>query len=106
MPTLVDTNILLRSIQPSHPMHSVAVRALEALLAKGEPLCLAIQNVAEFWNAATRPVSANGLGYSHEKTREDIDRLEEFFEILSERLVIRGLERPRDDRRYQRRPGS
>ena len=30
-PTLIDTNILLRSVQPSHPMHAVAVRALEVL---------------------------------------------------------------------------
>jgi hypothetical protein len=27
-------------------------RALETLLAREEPLCIAIQNVAEFWNAA------------------------------------------------------
>jgi predicted nucleic acid-binding protein len=63
MPILIDTNILLRSVQPSHPMHAVAVRALETLLAGDEPLCIAIQNVAEFWNAATRPVAYNGLGF-------------------------------------------
>jgi predicted nucleic acid-binding protein len=84
MATLVDTNILLRSVQPSHPMHAAAVRALEALLAKEEPLFLSIQNVAEFWNAATRPAAYNGLGYSHEQAREEIERLEGFFEILSE----------------------
>jgi predicted nucleic acid-binding protein len=84
MATLIDTNILLRTVQPSHPMHQVAVRALEVLLTTDEPLCLTIQNVAEFWNAATRPLSSNGLGYSHEKAKEEIDRLEGFFEILSE----------------------
>jgi hypothetical protein len=104
MVTLVDTNSLLRSIQPSHPIRSVAVRALEAQLAEEVPLCLTIQNVAEFW---TRPLSANGLGYSHEKAKEEIGRLTEFFEILSETLAsCAGLEGTRDDRRRQRRPGS
>jgi predicted nucleic acid-binding protein len=36
-----------------------------------------------FWNAATRPAAYNGLGYSHEQAREEIERLEGFFEILS-----------------------
>ena len=31
MPVLIDTNVLLRSVQPSHPMHVSAVRALEVL---------------------------------------------------------------------------
>jgi thiamine pyrophosphate-dependent acetolactate synthase large subunit-like protein len=62
MATLIATNILLRSVQPTHPMHSVAVHALETLLAREEPLVTALQNVAEFWNAATRPVVYNGLG--------------------------------------------
>jgi len=84
MSILIDTNILLRSVQPSHPMHSVAVRALEVLLSDEEPLCIAIQNVAEFWNAATRPLAQNGLGFTVEQAKEEIDRIEDFFEILSE----------------------
>jgi len=32
MSYLVDTNVLLRSVQTSHPMHSDAVRAIHLLL--------------------------------------------------------------------------
>ena len=64
MSILIDTNVLLRSVQPSHPMHAVAVRALETLLKREEPLFVALQNVAEFWNAATRPIANNGLEFT------------------------------------------
>lgn len=84
MAIFIDTNILLRAVQPSHPMHPVALRALETLLAGEEPLFIAIQNVAEFWNAATRPLVHNGLGLTVEKASEEIHRLEGFFQILSE----------------------
>jgi hypothetical protein len=30
-------------------MHAVAVRALEVLMKREEPLAIAVQNVAEFW---------------------------------------------------------
>jgi predicted nucleic acid-binding protein len=84
MSILIDTNILLRSVQPSHPMHAMALHAVELLLAGKEPLCITIQNVAEFWNSATRPVAQNGLGFTITRAAEDIGRLEYFFEILSE----------------------
>jgi len=32
MRILVDTNILLRAVQPSHPMHASAVRAMGILM--------------------------------------------------------------------------
>jgi predicted nucleic acid-binding protein len=67
MPILIDTNILLRSVQPSHPMHAGAVRALEVLMKREEALAVALQNVAEFWNAATRPAINNGLGFTIEE---------------------------------------
>ena len=84
MAILVDTNILLRSVQPDHPMHASAVRALAALLEREESLVVAIQNLAEFWNAATRPEASNGLGFSIEEARDEFLKLEEFFEVLHE----------------------
>ena len=84
MPLLIDTNILLRSVQPSHPMHPTALRALEALFKKEEPLAIAIQNVAEFWNVATRPVANNGLGFTIEEAQQELGRIEGFFLVLSE----------------------
>jgi predicted nucleic acid-binding protein len=64
MSVFVDTNILLRSIQPSDPSHEVAVRATSALMEAGEKLVVTPQVFAEFWYAATRPRAKNGLGLS------------------------------------------
>jgi predicted nucleic acid-binding protein len=49
-----------------------------------DPLVIAIQNVAEFWNAATRPLAVNGLGMTIDQVRGEVKRLEGFFEIVSE----------------------
>jgi len=84
MAVLIDTNVLLRAVQLSHPMHPVALRALEKLLAGPEPLFIAIQNVAEFWNAATRPLAGNWLGMTIEQAGAEVKQLESFFEIASE----------------------
>ena len=81
---LIDTNVLLRAVQPSHAMHASAVRALAILLEKEERLAVAIQNIAEFGNVATRPVDNNGLGFTIEAAQLEVARLEAFFEILSE----------------------
>ena len=56
MSVLIDTNVLLRSVQPSHPMHGPAVRTVAALIRDGEAVLITPQIVAEFWNVATRPV--------------------------------------------------
>ena len=65
MPTRIDTNILLRAVQPAHPMHAVAVAAPQRLMSQEEPLVITVQNVAEFWNAATRPVKYNNPATGH-----------------------------------------
>ncbi len=64
MSYLVDTNVLLRSVQPKHPMHKDAVTAALKLKQSGESLCIIPQNLIEFWAVATRPVTANGLELS------------------------------------------
>jgi len=84
MAILIDTNILLRSVQPEHPMNASAVRALAILMEREEPLVVSIQNIAEFWNTATRPEANNGLGFSIEETRDEVFKLEEFFAVLHE----------------------
>lgn len=84
MSVFVDTNILLRSIQPSHPMHERAVRQVASFIAQDEALVVTPQIVAEFWNVATRPIEHNGLGMGHEQTREELVRLEHFFSVLGE----------------------
>jgi hypothetical protein len=50
MSFLVDTNLLLRSSEPSHPMYPDASNAINILLKQGEQLCIIPQNLIEFWN--------------------------------------------------------
>ncbi len=62
MGVLVDTNILLRSVEPLHPKYSLAVGAVARLLAQATTVHFTLQNIAEFGNVATRPKDKNGLG--------------------------------------------
>ena len=84
MPTLIDTNILLRTVQTTHSMHAVALSALHHFMLQGEPLFITVQNVAEFWNAATRPEKYNGLGLTISEARTSLARLENLFQLLTE----------------------
>ncbi len=59
---LVDTNILLRISRRSDPQHMLVDTALARLAGQGTTLFYAHQNIAELWNAMTRPVARNGLG--------------------------------------------
>jgi predicted nucleic acid-binding protein len=97
MHCLLDTNILLRGLDRNHPQCHLVRRAILALRRKGNRLCLAPQNLIEFWAVATRPVDANGLGMSTEWAAAQLAKMKHFFAILPdsaealpewERLVI------------------
>jgi predicted nucleic acid-binding protein len=75
MPHLVDTNILLRSAQPAHPMHATATRAVRTLLARGDDMAFLPQNAREFWNVCTRPLASNGLGLSTAQADAELSRI-------------------------------
>ena len=57
---LVDTNILLRMTRRSDPQHQLVDGALARLASQGTILHYIHQNIAELWNAMTRPLSRNG----------------------------------------------
>jgi predicted nucleic acid-binding protein len=82
MPFLVDTNILLRSIDPSHPMNAIAVQALATLRGQGEQFCIVPQNLIEFWSVYTRPLERNGLGRTSEEAKVELAQLKTFFPLL------------------------
>jgi hypothetical protein len=67
MRVLVDTNVLLRSAQPSHPLCLQATHAVSKMIRQGDSVFFSPQNVGEFWNVATRPADKNGLGFSLEE---------------------------------------
>ena len=49
---LIDSNILIRWVQPSDPDYQIVESALEGLANQGAVLCYTSQNVAEPWNAS------------------------------------------------------
>jgi predicted nucleic acid-binding protein len=93
MAVLGDTNILLRLAQPHHPNAPIAARALRALRKGGETLHIEPQNVIEFWAVATRPIGANGLGFSIEETTAKIEALKRLFVLLPELPLQNAWER-------------
>lgn len=88
MSYLVDTNVLLRSVQKTHPLQSAAARAIRLLLARGEELSILPQNLIEFWAVATRPVVANGLGLTIDQTARRMGRLKTLFKLQPDTPAI------------------
>ncbi len=82
MRVLVDTNILLRSAQPNHPLCSQSTHAVAKLLRDQQAVFVSAQNIAEFWNVATRPAELNGLGLSHEEVLREVSSIEGMFTLL------------------------
>lgn len=81
MPTLADSNVLLRSLQRAHPMHIEAWRAIRILKRRGE-LFIAPQNIVELWVVATRPVAQNGLGISPIAAKVYLSRFKRFLPLV------------------------
>lgn len=82
--TLIDSNVLLRRAQRQSPHHQAARSSINRLHALGVPLYITSQNIIEFWNVATRPLEANGLGLSPEIAWERIKPFERFFRLAPE----------------------
>ncbi len=68
-------------------MHLPAVQAIATLMKRQVTLVVSIQNIAEFWNSATRPARNNGLGFSIEEAQVELAKLEGFFEVVHETLA-------------------
>lgn len=81
---LIDTNIIIRSLELDSPDRQVAADVLRTLKAQGRDLSLARQNLVEIWAVATRPPANNGLGKTTEEAIAELTRLKNVFRILSE----------------------
>jgi predicted nucleic acid-binding protein len=84
MAVLLDTNILIRLMNPQSPQAVIAEGALSALRTSGEELQITSQNLVEFWAVATRPVAENGLGLSVEQAFKEVSALKSLFVLLPE----------------------
>jgi predicted nucleic acid-binding protein len=88
MAVFIDTNVLLRGLQPSNPSISIARDAIDRLRESGETMSVAVQNIIEFWVVATRPLENNSLGLSAEQALSEVAGFRALFEVLPENPLI------------------
>lgn len=81
---LVDTSVLVRTLQPHHSLYPLADGAISRLRIEQRRLHLVPQNFVELWVVATRPASQNGLGMPVSEVVAELARLKNFFTVLPE----------------------
>ena len=74
---LLDTNMLLRSIDQSCAEYKCANDALVGITERGHEQHVANQSMFEFWVVATRSVERNGLGLPVAQVASLLDQFEE-----------------------------
>jgi predicted nucleic acid-binding protein len=87
-PYLIDTNILLRIARRDDPAHSIVDGALARLAVAGSTLCYTHQNIAEFWNVATRPADRNGFGLKISDVDVEVRAIEQGVVLLPDSEAI------------------
>jgi predicted nucleic acid-binding protein len=90
---LLDTNLLTRMTDSTHPHCAVSRRATGVLLAQGERLVIVPQNLYEFWSVATRrpgppPAGQNGLGMTCNQTSLWLKYFQRRFTLLFDRADL------------------
>jgi predicted nucleic acid-binding protein len=79
---LVDTNVLLRTARRNDPQHKLVKTTVAKLASENTVLHYTHQNIAEVWNAMTRPVSRNGFGLAIEKAEREVRVIEAGMTLL------------------------
>jgi predicted nucleic acid-binding protein len=84
----IDTNVLIRSVQPEGPEFRLVDRAIHHLEETGETPCYTSQNLGEFWNVLTRPANRNGYGLSPSEAHTRASKIEDKFQLLPDTLAV------------------
>ncbi len=84
MSVFVDANILLRLSDTGSAKHLVCKQAVSLLLRKSRRLYIGSQVLIEYWAVATRPVSANGLGFTPADAERELQDFDQWFILLYE----------------------
>lgn len=91
MPYLLDSGIILRLVDESDPRHALVEAAVGALGSQRETILITVQNIAEFWNVATRPAANNGLALSPAKVAQLYqEAIEPICAVLTESDALQG----------------
>ena len=85
---LVDSNILMRYTNSGDLCYPIVDAAIGTLSSRGRKLCIAPQILYEFWAAATRPVSVNGLGFSTAECVVAMGHIEHLFLLLPDQPTL------------------
>jgi predicted nucleic acid-binding protein len=88
MSILIDTNVVLRSVELMHPQHAAADQVVQRLIHRKELLVMVPQVLYEFWAVATRSLNNNGLGLTTAVAAGEITKLEHFFTVLDDEKGI------------------
>ncbi len=92
MKYLIDTGILLRMTTSVDPHHGQIIAAIRFLKDQGASFHCGFQNIAEFWNVATRPPSARGgFGLSPLQAHRRLVLIEQAIDILAEPPTVYGV---------------
>jgi predicted nucleic acid-binding protein len=89
MKVLLDTNILLRRMEPTSPHHPVGIGALAKLTTQGATFHLVSQTFYELWVTLTRPVAVNGLGKTPAQTTALLSGLVTAFTVFDDTPDVR-----------------
>ena len=86
---LADTNILIRFLLLNDPAYPEIRQAVRTLKTRGERIVTTPQNMAEFWNVCTRPITVRGgLGLNVEASEMRLRLLERHFPVLPDSPAI------------------
>ena len=85
---LIDSNILLRISRRDDPDHLIVDAALARLAGEGAVLYYTHQNIAEFWNVATRPADRNGFGLTPADADREVRVMEKGMVLLPDKEAI------------------
>lgn len=88
MDICVDSNILIYSVNKPSPFHASTSIAVSKLLSRADNLIVFPQNLIEFWAVATRPISANGLGFTILQAENELGQIKSIFHVLDETSAI------------------
>jgi len=85
---LIDSNVLIRWVQPEDLQFQVAQRAIRRLEDIGDFPCYTSQNLGEFWNVLTRPAVRNGYGLSPEQANTRANEIEAKFRLIPDSPLV------------------
>ena len=80
----IDTNIVLRLLNPAAPEHPSVRQTLALLEAQGARLVIGLQVLVETWVVATRPMDQNGLGLPATTARQLLELCSQRFALVLE----------------------